>query len=326
MSPKDFFMQQSRTTGSKGLGSAPRMAMAFVPALFAATPAAAATLMVGPGQTYALPSQAAAAARAGDTVIITPSTYHDCAVWTADNLTIEASAHGVVLSATVCQNKAIFVIPANNVTVRGVTFTGAKSTDGNGAGIRAEGTNLMVDDSTFTYDQDGILAEPNPASTIIITGSTFIHDGACIGECAHGIYIGAAALLQVDHSRFYATQKGHHIKSRAASTQISDCDIEDGPTGTASYLVDIPNGGELSITDTVLEKGPRAENHSTAISIGEEGVRNSTTQLTIAGNIFTNNGHATVFVTNDTTAAARLSANTLLGNAATPLKGPGTAQ
>lgn len=314
---------------STGSNNARLFAISFLLLPLVTPPAAAATLMVGPGQTYAVPSEAAAVAQPGDTVIITPSTYHDCSVWTADNLTIEASAEGVVLSKTICMGKAIFVVVGNNVTINGITFADAvlsKSAGGNGAGIRAEGADLTVENSTFVNDQDGILSSSNPTSTITITGSTFHHDGACIDQCAHGIYISDIALLQVSYSHFSDTQKGHHIKSRAANTQISHCTIEDGNDGTSSFLVDIPNGGNLTISNTRMEKGPKSSNHSTAISIGEEGVTNPTTQLLVTDNIFTNDGHPTVFVTNDTTTPAQLTGNKLLGNTTTPLKGPGTVQ
>ena len=43
-------------------------------------PAAARTLDVGAGQTYASPSEAAAAAADGDTVAIAPGSYYDCAM------------------------------------------------------------------------------------------------------------------------------------------------------------------------------------------------------------------------------------------------------
>jgi hypothetical protein len=319
-------MQRLRVNGPHYRGTVQIFAAPFLLASLLATPAAAATLMVGPDQTYKVPSQAAAVAQPGDTIIITPSTYHDCAVWTADNITIEASANGVLLSKTVCQNKAIFVIPANNVTVSGITFSGAVSTDGNGAGIRSEGANLTVNNSTFSYNQEGILSANNAQSTITITNSQFIHNGTCSSKegCAHGIYIGSIALLQVENTKFYNTQQGHHIKSLAATTEITDCDIEDGPTGTASYEVDIPYGGNLEISNTIMEKGPKSQNHTTAISIGEGNESQVTNQILVESNTFTNDGPPTVFVTNDTSTSAQLTNNTLLGNPTTALKGDGT--
>ena len=139
--------------------------------------------------------------------------------------------------------------------------------------------------------------------------------------------MGHIALLQIDHTRFYDTQEGNHIKSRAASTQISNCRIEDGPDGTSSYLVDIPNGGDLVMSDTILEKGPNAQNHTTAVTIGEEKMMsNPTSRLRVTNNTFTNKGRETVFVTNHTGTPVELAGNKLLGNAITPLKELGTAQ
>jgi nitrous oxidase accessory protein NosD len=287
-------------------------------------PASAATLMVGPGQEYSAPSQAAAAAKPGDIVRIAPGTYYDCAIWTANNLTIEGTAPGVVLTDTICGGKAIFVVQAEDVTVSGLTFARARAPDGNGAGIRAEGNNLTVVNSKFVNNQEGILAGDNPKSTITVQGSDFEHNGACSGSCAHGIYVGRIALLRIEHSRFFDTQIAHHIKSCAARTEISGNTIKDGPEGTASYLIDVPKGGSLLVTDNVLEKGPKNQNHTAAISIGEEGVIQSTDQMLIAHNTFTNDGPPTSFVHNVTATPARLQGNSLRGPGVTPLTGDGS--
>jgi hypothetical protein len=291
-----------------------------------AVPAAAATLMVGTGQPYKAPSEAVGAARPGDTIRIAPGTYSDCAIWTTGNLTIEGSGPSVVLTDKICQGKALFVIDADNVTVDNLTFARARAADGNGAGIRAEGINLTVENSKFVDDQDGILAGDNPKSTIIVRNSEFDHNGACEeGEgCAHGIYVNHIALLRIEHSRFFDTQIAHHIKSRAARTEIVDSQIVDGPDGTASYLVDIPNGGSLLMSGNVLEKGPKNQNHSAAIIIGEEGVSQSTDALLFQHNTFTNDGPPTSFVKNLTAAPAQLIGNVLKGGGVMPLIGNGT--
>jgi hypothetical protein len=46
------------------------------------------------------------------------------------------------------------------------------------------------------------------------------------------------------------------------------CKIGDGPTGTASYLVDTPDGGIVVIQNNRSANGPKAGNHSAAIAIG----------------------------------------------------------
>jgi hypothetical protein len=292
--------------------------------LLAALPAPAATLMVGPGESYKAPSEAAIAANPRDVIRIAPGTYFDCAVWSIPNLTIEGAGPGVVLTDKICQGKAIFVIHADNVTVSNLTFQRARAPDGNGAGIRAEGVNLTIENSKFVNNQEGILAGDNPKSSILIRDSEFDHNGACDNGCAHGVYVGQIALLRIVHSRFFDTQVAHHVKSRAARTEITDSHIEDGPNGTASYLVDVPSGGSLVMSGNLLEKGPKNQNHTAAIMIGEEGVNQPTPEVTFQHNVFTNDGPPTSFVRNITATPAQLTGNTLKGNRVTPLSGDGT--
>jgi hypothetical protein len=311
-----------RFTGWRGVACA--LAGGLLIAVLAAVSASAATLMVGAGQQYKQPSEAARAVHAGDIVEIAPGTYYDCAVWTKDHLTIEGTGPGVVLTDKTCQGKAIFVIHANDITVNSITFQRARVPDENGAGIRAEGINLTIENSKFINNQEGILAGDNLTSSIIIRNSEFDHNGACIKSCAHGIYVNRIALLRIEHSRFFDTQVAHHIKSRAARTELIDDHIEDGPNGTASYEVDIPNGGALVMTGNVLEKGPKNQNHTAAIMIGEEGVSQPTPELLFKDNVFTNNGPPTAFVDNITATPAQLIGNTFKGNAIKPLIGDGT--
>jgi hypothetical protein len=287
-------------------------------------PATGGVLMVGPGKTFKKPSEATHAASPGDTIDIAPGVYFDCAVWQAKNITIQGSGPGVILSDRICQGKAIFVIQGNDVIVRSITFMRARAPDGNGAGIRAEGVNLTVEKSRFVNNQEGILAGANQTSTITIRDSEFDHNGSCESACAHGVYAGKIGFLRIVHSRFFDTQIAHHVKSRAARTEITDTHIEDGARGTASYLVDIPNGGSLIMTGNVLEKGPKNQNHSAAVIIGEEGVSQSTDELIIRGNTFINDGPPTTFVKNITATPARLIGNVLKGGQIEPLSGDGT--
>lgn len=283
------------------------------------------TLQVGPGQPYAQPSQAAEAARSGDTVIIAPGQYFDCAVWRQNNLTVEGvSENGTVITDKTCQGKALFVIPGRNVTIRNLTLARARVPDGNGAGIRAEGDNLLVDHVRFLNNQDGILTAQEPHGSLLVRGSTFIGNGACEGACAHGIYVGNWGLLRVEGSVFRDTHHGHQIKSRALRTEIVGCTIEDGPNGDSSYLIDVPNGGGVLVQGNRMEKGPQAENHSAAITIGEEGVDRPTPQILIQGNQFRNDGdYETTFVVNLTATPAILRGNRLSG-AVKALRGDGS--
>ena len=74
-------------------------------------------LAVGPGQPLKSPSAAATVARPGDTVVIEPGEYFDCAVWTADHLTITGAGAGVVITDKACEGKALFVARGNDITI-----------------------------------------------------------------------------------------------------------------------------------------------------------------------------------------------------------------
>lgn len=288
------------------------------------TPYERRVLKVGPGGKFAKPSEAAAVARTGDTIEIASGTYVDCAVWpgSAAVLTIESTGGMVVITGNSCENMALFVIRGDNVTVRGITFTGAAATRHNGAGIRAQGRNLTIQNSQFIDNEEGILAESNPKGRITVSDSVFKGNGNCIEACAHGIYVNQIAELRIERSRFVEQHAGHHVKSRAARTELTGNTIEDGPFGTASYLVDIPNGGALVMRDNTLEKGPHSENPSVAVTLGEEGATNLTPEIIIENNKFTNDmAVGTFFVRNRTATAVVLRGNRLIGSVK-PSDGP----
>jgi hypothetical protein len=294
-------------------------------AAFLPTSVSAAILQAGPGQPFALPSQAIAAAHDGDTVAIHPGQYFDCAVVRRNDLTIEGVGGTVVLTDKPCQGKALLVVDGRNVTVRNLILQRVRVPDHNGAGIRAEGGDLTVENTTFINNENGLLAASNPAATIRILGSTFIGNGVCSDSCAHAVYANQIKLLDVERSRFVGTRQGHHIKSRALATKVVGCDIEDGPDGTSSYLIDIPNGGDALIAGNHLEKGPGSQNPATAIMIGAEGVSQPTDQLVVRNNLLVNDeGRPTTFVHNVTATPVQLAGNTLRGGMVRPFEGDGS--
>ncbi len=300
-----------------------RLLVLFLVTLIPMT-AAAKTLEVGAGKQFEKPAAAAATAAAGDTIRIAKGEYYDCMTLKAAGVTVEGSGPDTVLTDTVCGGKALIVAAADNITVRNLTLTRARVPDGNGAGIRAEGGSLVVDHVSFINNQDGILSAPMPGATITVRDSLFDRNGSCEHACAHGIYAGAIGLLHVERSRFIGTKEAHDIKSRAARTEVVDCDIQDGPDGTSSYLIELPNGGSLLARGNTLEKGPKSENHTAAISIGAEGVNQPTRDVVIEGNTFRNDGdYATFLLSNISAADAQLRGNRISGQAR-PLQGDGT--
>ena len=304
-----------------------RIALIVVAAL-AALPVQARTLEVGPGKEFKLPSTAIEAARTGDTVAIQPGEYFDCATLRANKLVVEGvgDADKVVITDKTCGGKGLFIVTGDDVTVRNLTLTRARVPDGNGAGIRNEAPNLTVDTVRFVNNQNGILSTPAEPGTILVRNSLFDRNGACPNgsNCAHGIYSNASHLLRVENTVFTGTKSGHHLKSRGERTEVIGCTITDGPEGTASYLIDIPNGGNLVVRASKMEKGPASENHSSAIVIGEEGVTHATREILLENSSFANDtGYQTVLVNNSTATDAMLVNVTLTGGKITPFTGDG---
>jgi len=321
-------------TGVKGF---PGMDLLLTGCVLAAlsTPASARVWEVGPGKALSGPAQAAAVVRDGDKVVFDPGVYRECAIFQASHLTFEArqppnSMNRTVMTQTVisgptCAERGLFVFLGNDITVRGMAFAGARGIWHTGAGILMEGANLTVEDSAFLDNENGILAGGPPNSVVRITRDVFRGNGKCEGACAHGLYIGKRiARVEVVGCIFFDNHIGHHIKSRAHMTIVRDNRIEDGPTGTSSYLIELPDGGDGEIINNTLEKGPNSDNKEVAISIGIEDALNVTHALHIRGNRFTNDlSGPVVFVQNKTQTPARLTGNELTGRV-TPLEGPGT--
>jgi hypothetical protein len=294
-------------------------------ALWLALPAAAATLEVGPDKPMKQPSEAAAAARDGDHILIAPGEYFDCAVWKANKLVIEGTGkpEDTVITDKVCNGKALFLTDGEDITIRNLTLTRARVPDGNGAGIRMEANNLTVEHVRFVNNQDGILSNLDVKGSLIVRDSEFLRNGACNPSCAHGIYTGNIDLLHVERSKFFETHQAHHIKSRARRTEVIDSDLQDGPNGTSSYQIEVPNGGTVIVRGCTIEKGPKGENHTGAIVIGMEGVTQPTREITIENNNFrVDGGYPSFLVVNMTATEAMLKGNRLSGSAQ-PLRGDG---
>ena len=292
-----------------------------------AGPAGARTLEVGAGKAYKQPSDAVNDAKDGDVVKVFAGEYFDCATIRQSNFTIEGvgDAAEVILTDKACQGKALLVVSGNDVTVRNLSLVRVRVPDMNGAGIRAEGTNLTVEKVRFSNNQNGILTTSNPESTLIVRDSEFTRNGYC-SPCAHGIYANTIKLLRIERSKFSDTRQAHHIKSRALRTEVIGCETRDGDTGTASYHIEAPNGGTLIVRDTVMQKGPKAENRSTFIMIGAEGVSQPTRQLLFENNEVINTGsYDTFMVVNLTATDAILKGNKFTGRVK-PLKGDGEVQ
>src|SRR5690349_23064105 len=147
-------------------------------ALLAAPPG---TALAQPAEdASAFPGLAAAlrAARPGETIRLPPGEFYECGVVVQDGLVIEgAGAGATVLTDQICEGKALLVIRGRGVVVRDLTLARARTLEENGAGIRAEGRDLLLERLVFDNNQVGVLAGDGFRGRLDIRGSRFLHQG-----------------------------------------------------------------------------------------------------------------------------------------------------
>jgi hypothetical protein len=202
--------------------------------------------------------------------------------------------------------KAILVVNAD-VTVENIMFTDARVPDQNGAGIRHESGDLVIRNSVFQNNENGILSAPNATASVAIRHSEFIGNGYGDGR-SHGIYVNQIASLDVEGSTFRDTNVGHHIKSRAQETTVRDSILDDGQ-GDASYSIDLPNGGRAILEDNTLTQTSLSENPA-MVAYGAEGNLQSQNSLLIKNNTFIDNHGNGKGIYNHTDTAVTLQGNT----------------
>lgn len=295
-----------------------------------ATIAGAAELSVGPGKRFTKPSQAAASAHNGDTVNIDAGVYEgDVCVWTQKDLLIRSVgglAH-MKSGGKVANGKAIWVVAGVNITVEGIEFSGASCRDGNGAGIRIEGTAPTVRGCYFHDNQNGILTANDPLNDVLIERCEFASNGAGEGQ-THNLYINHIRSLTFRWNYSHHAKVGHNIKTRALANHIIGNRFMDEATGTSSYVVDIPNGGLTFLLGNIIQQGPASSNRSVMINYGEEpNGRNPIQRLYVINNTCVNDHpQAGVFLNIAAgTTVARVENNLFIGPG-TPINGPATSK
>ncbi len=249
----------------------------------------------------------------GSTIYLAPGTYSGGAlpnILATQTISLDPSfgalAGSAILSTDPTGSKGLLTVPSSvsNITlaVNGLTFEGATISDadgGNAAGIRFQSTgpsSLLVTNSTFLNNQNGILTGfgaplAEELLMVSISDSLFANNGTSSG-LTHGIYIFGQS-LGVSNSTFCGTVAGHDIKSRTATTTITGSSFYDGIAGTnslcevgsASYSIDLPNGGEGTLNNNEFFQGAAGENFA-IVSYGEEGLAFADNSLLVGGNNF----------------------------------------
>jgi len=308
-------------------------------------------LTVGAGGTYSTVSMAVsvadADANAADTYVIevAPGTYTNDFPDVTRAMTIEvtpgdAGQQVLLLATEPLPNEKGIILTTASLTVNGLTFEGAEvsaADDGNGAGIRDQNgdkveaflgngppgqpnppASLIVENSNFIDDQEGILTGYDTSETVAISNSNFINNGNPDPALfQHALYVNYAGSLTVTNSLFCGQLIGHDIKSRALSTTIENNQIYDGAAGpgacnvgTSSYGIDVPNGGVATISDNQIIQGAGSENQ-VMVDYGSEGLLFNDNSLLVSDNNFLNSDLPNAIgVYNNTVVDAQLTGNT----------------
>lgn len=165
------------------------------------------------------------------------------------------------------ENKAVLVPTVAGVTIEKLTIQGAAvpaSLGNNAAGVRdgAAGIGFTLTDVEITGCQDGILTF---ASNITVNGSNIHGNGAGDGY-THEMYVGGSPTTKfVLGTSTVSTGplSTHAVKSRAGTTTITGGVLTGGAAdggAVSGSVVDIPDGGLVSITGTTIALRANAAN------------------------------------------------------------------
>lgn len=295
----------------------------FLAAVLVPAPAAEAArvLKVGPGEKYATPCAAFAAARDGDKILIDAAGSKGyrgdvCAI-TADRLRIvgvnsrgrPAGPH-IRAAGQNAEGKAIWVVKGDDTTITNIQLSGARVPDHNGAAIRQEGTDLTLKRVYIHHNEMGLLAGDDAESDIRILRSRFSDNGFGDGY-SHNIYVNHIRSLTMAYSHSTRSVVGHLVKSRAATTRLLYNKLA---AGRSSYEVDLPNGGVGILVGNSVEQNRQTEN-SALIAFGEEGDLSPDSRLFVVGNTLVDDsttGGTAVLIGDDVTGEVQVRNNVVV--------------
>jgi len=197
-----------------------------------------------------------------------------------DNITIVGYGH-VVFEKSAYRGKAFIVNKGRDLMVKNIECRFISVIDQNGACIRQEGGGLTLDHVYFHHSESGILENAKQPGNIYISDSRF----ELLGKSgkAHGVYSNTASLY-IQNSLFIASKdEGHAIKNRGKETHITHS-LVTSMTSNDSRLIDISNGGKLTVDNSFLHKGLLSVNGQ-AIGYGLEGIKHKANSISLTNNI-----------------------------------------
>jgi hypothetical protein len=238
-------------------------------------------LTVGAGQQYKTIAAAIAAANSLSSVVviqITAGTYvNDGGTITNNNVTIEGVGGVAKLVGASADTGGVAAIAASGVNIE-ITNLDISGVTG-GAGILVKSGTVYIATVNVHDNQEGIVAAADPHGALSVLSSDIGHNGT-------NIDIGATTALNLSSSYVHDAQSGDEIRSFALQNYIFGDVIADNGSN-AAYTIDLPKGGTVGITGSMLEKGP-ASSVSSFISYGSSGSTYPSTQFTMSESYVTN--------------------------------------
>ncbi len=240
------------------------------------------------GQGFQTIDEAVQSIRMGTaTILIAPGVYHQCTIQSGGHITFKAVTPGTaIFEGTACEDKAAFVLRGQGSVVDGIVFRKIAVGDGNGAGIRSEVGDLVVRNSMFLDNQEGILGGIANGQKIVIDHSTFAGLGQCdiTPSCSHSIYLANLGSVTVTNSRFERGTGGHYVKLRTPHVTITDNSFDDTKGSKTNYMIDLSQGATGLIARNTFVQGAHKENHSGLIVVSAEAKTYSAAGLRIEDN------------------------------------------
>ncbi len=251
------------------------------------------THRVGPGERFRTLQAAVTAAGSGDLIEVQAGEYHgDVTVVSLARLTIRGLGSGAVFHADGrhAEGKAMLVV-RGNVVVENLDFRGARVPAGNGAGIRFESGRLLLRRCRFFDNEMGVLTANEASMALEVIGCEFGSAPRHEGSLHHLLYVGAIASLRVTGSHFSQGWRGHLLKSRAQHNHVLYNQLDDRPSGEASYELEFPNGGHNVVVGNLIAQSKYTQN-ADLLSMGAEAHDGMSGSLTLARNTFVNDAGA----------------------------------
>ncbi len=225
-------------------------------------------------------AEALAVLKSGDELQFYHGTFNTPFLINKNDITIVGYGH-VVFEKAAYRGKGFVVSKGVNLTIKNIECRFISASDRNGACVRQEGQGLALEHVYFHHSENGVLENSKQPGNIYISDSRFELLGK--NGRAHGIYSNTANLY-IENSLFIASKdESHAIKNRAKETYINHSIIT-SMSSNDSRLIDISNGGVLTIENSLLHQGPFSVNGQ-VIGFGLESLKHKTNNVTIKGSV-----------------------------------------